>query len=76
MADNLAPRGHFLMKPLSAPYQSPASPAQHAIKMVKWLGHHQPTSVLKIARVIWEVCVSSSIMLTNKMKKKGVGGVG
>ncbi|KAF8457232.1 hypothetical protein BGX38DRAFT_1086497 [Terfezia claveryi] len=57
LAANIQPPlwGHFLIKPPSAPYRPSTSPAQHALKMVDWLKHNQPTSAVKIAECVWEL---------------------
>ncbi|KAF8471901.1 hypothetical protein BDZ91DRAFT_631178, partial [Kalaharituber pfeilii] len=56
MANRLPPLwGHFLIKPPSEPYRPSTSPAQHALKMVEWLQHNQPTSAVKIADIMWEL---------------------
>jgi len=47
--------GHFLIKPPSAPYSNPTSPAQHAQQMVQWLGDRQPTSAVKCAELVWQL---------------------
>ena len=47
--------GHFFIKPASAPYASPTSPAGHAKRMVQWLGERQPTSAVKAAELVWQL---------------------
>ena len=47
--------GHFLMKPPTDAYRATTSPAQHATRMVDWLRFRQPTSAVKIAKLVWEV---------------------
>ena len=48
--------GHFSIKPVSAPYASPDAPAGHAKRMLQFLaGDKQPTSVVRIAEVIWQL---------------------
>jgi len=47
--------GHFLMKPPADAYRATNSPAQHATRMVDWLRHRQPTSAVKISKMVWEL---------------------
>ncbi|KAI5791447.1 hypothetical protein FPQ18DRAFT_336200 [Pyronema domesticum] len=47
--------GHFLMKPPTDAYRATTSPAQHATRMVDWLRFRQPTSAVKISRMVWEL---------------------
>lgn len=47
--------GHFLMKPPTDAYRATTSPAQHATRMVDWLRFRQPTSAVKISKMVWEL---------------------
>ncbi|PLN85082.1 NAD(P)-binding protein [Aspergillus taichungensis] len=47
--------GHFLVKPPSEPYNTHASPAAHAKRMLMWLGDKQPASAVKAANLIWQL---------------------
>jgi len=47
--------GHFLMKPPTDAYRATTSPAQHATRMVDWLRFRQPTSAVRIAKMVWEL---------------------
>lgn len=47
--------GHFLIKPPSQPYGHDSSPAEHAKRMVAWLGDRQPTSAIKCAELVWQL---------------------
>jgi short-subunit dehydrogenase len=47
--------GHFLMKPPTDAYRATTSPAQHATRMVDWLRFSQPTSAVKISKMVWEL---------------------
>ena len=54
-ANRLPKYGHFLIKPASAPYNTPTAPAGHAKRMVQWLGDKQPTSAVKAAELVWQL---------------------
>lgn len=47
--------GHFFVKPPSAPYNTPSSPAGHARRIVQWLSDHQPVSAVKSAELVWQL---------------------
>ena len=47
--------GHFFVKPPSAPYNTPTSPAGHARRVVQWLADRQPTSAVKSAELVWQL---------------------
>ncbi|KAI5364904.1 Putative short-chain dehydrogenase/reductase SDR, NAD(P)-binding domain superfamily [Septoria linicola] len=47
--------GHFLVKPPSAPYNTPTAPAGHARRIVQWLSDRQPTSAVKSAELVWQL---------------------
>lgn len=49
--------GHFLLKPPADAYRATTSPAQHATRMIDWLKHREPTSAVRCAEIVWEVCV-------------------
>lgn len=49
--------GHFLLKPPADAYRATTSPAQHATRMIDWLKYREPTSGLRCAEIVWEVCV-------------------
>ncbi|KAK9248228.1 hypothetical protein V1506DRAFT_529335 [Lipomyces tetrasporus] len=52
------PWRHFLIKPLSNEYRD--TPAEHARRMILWLGAHRTTSVEKIGEIIWELAHSKN----------------
>ncbi|KAJ8101420.1 hypothetical protein POJ06DRAFT_251459 [Lipomyces tetrasporus] len=52
------PWRHFLIKPLSNEYRD--TPAEHARRMILWLGAHRTTSVEKIGEIIWELAHSNN----------------
>ncbi|KAF1809286.1 NAD(P)-binding protein [Eremomyces bilateralis CBS 781.70] len=45
----------FLVKPPSAPYDSPTAPSAHAKRVVQWLNDRQPTSAVKSAELVWQL---------------------
>ena len=49
--------GHFKILPMvpGSAYNSPTSPAQHAKRIVQWLGERQPTSAVKSAELVWQL---------------------
>lgn len=47
--------GHFSITPASEPYAAATAPAGHAKRMVQWLGDRQPTSVVKVAELVWQL---------------------
>ena len=47
--------GHFLVKPPSAPYGGPTSPALHARRVVQWFSDRQPTSAIRSAQLVWQL---------------------
>lgn len=49
--------GHFLLKPPEDAYRATTSPAQHATRMIDWLKYREPTSAVRCAEIVWEVCV-------------------
>lgn len=48
--------GHFLLKPPEDAYRATTSPAQHATRMIDWLKYREPTSAVRCAEIVWEVC--------------------
>jgi hypothetical protein len=58
--------GHFLIKPTgNGAYAPLTSPAKHAVRMVDWLRFRQPTSAVKVAKLVWELghCVHPPLRL-------------
>lgn len=47
--------GHFLIKPSSEPYQPSTAPANHARRLLQWLGDKQPVSAVKSAELVWQL---------------------
>lgn len=47
--------GHFKVKPPSEPYAAKDSPANHAKRMLQWIGNHQATSAVKTAELAWQL---------------------
>lgn len=47
--------GHFFVKKPSPPYNTPTAPSGHARRVVQWLAHHQPTSAVKSAELVWQL---------------------
>ncbi|KAK9368442.1 hypothetical protein V1509DRAFT_67198 [Lipomyces kononenkoae] len=52
------PWRHFVIKPLSNEYLG--TPAEHARRMILWVGGHRGTSVEKIGEIIWELAHSKN----------------
>ncbi|KAK9358150.1 hypothetical protein V1504DRAFT_442363 [Lipomyces starkeyi] len=52
------PWRHFVIKPLSNDYRG--TPAEHARRMILWVGAHRTTSVEKIGEIIWELAHSGN----------------
>ena len=47
--------GHFKVKPPSKPYSGRDAPANHAKRMLQWIGDHQATSAVKAAELVWQL---------------------
>ncbi|KAK9240532.1 hypothetical protein V1525DRAFT_395262 [Lipomyces kononenkoae] len=50
------PWRHFVIKPLSNEYLG--TPAEHARRMILWVGGHRTTSVEKIGEILWQLAHS------------------
>ena len=47
--------GHFKVKAASEPYSARDSPANHARRMLQWIGNNQATSAVKVAELVWQL---------------------
>ena len=47
--------GHFKIAKPSPPYDTKDAPANHARRILQWIGDHQPTSVAKAAELVWQL---------------------
>ncbi|RMZ81547.1 hypothetical protein DV737_g2525, partial [Chaetothyriales sp. CBS 132003] len=47
--------GHFRITRPSPPYQTVDSPANHARRILQWIGSQQPTSVSRTAELTWQL---------------------